>query len=100
VEEHYGWLRRGATVWLQQRPAHARQMPGLWELPPARPQDRGAMLLRLRHTITDARITAFVHEIRRPDGSGRQSMRWMSRRQSLAAPLSGLTRKILLRLWR
>lgn len=91
---NYGWLRRGGRIWLCQRPATAAQMPGLWELPAA-PAYKGATpLLTLRHTITNSRITARVYRLRAPAAAGR----WWTREQALQAPLTGLARKMLLRL--
>jgi A/G-specific adenine glycosylase len=89
VTEHYGLARRHGRVWLVQRPAHARQLAGLWELPPASPQ--APLLATFRHTITTCRITAHVRLLRHPAGDGH----WMGSRDLPAAPLTGLTRKIL-----
>jgi A/G-specific adenine glycosylase len=89
VTEHYGLARRHGRIWLVQRPAHARQLAGLWELPPASP--RAPLLATFRHSITTRRITAHVRLLAQPSGMGR----WMSLRELGAAPLTGLTRKIV-----
>lgn len=95
VTAHYGWLQRGGKIWLCQRPATARQMPNLWELPAVTSHNGAAPLLTLLHTITNSRIAAHVYSMRAPVGNGR----WFTREQALAAPLTGLARKVLLRLW-
>lgn len=95
VTADYGWLLGGGKAWLCQRSPAARQMSGLWELPTATPSEGATPLLILRHTITNSRITARVFRVRAPAGAGR----WWSREQAFQAPLTGLARKMLLRLW-
>lgn len=92
VVEHYGLAWRRGRCWLVQRPPDAAQLAGLWELPPAPPH--APLLARLSHAITTRRITACVHQLPPPTGAGL----WMSPEEALAAPLTGLTRKILRRL--
>lgn len=90
----YALARRGARIWLVQRPAAARQLAGMWELPRS-PDASGAPrpnpLATLRHSITTRRITALVYAAAAPPGPGR----WFSPRQAQSLPLTGLARKIL-----
>lgn len=93
VEEEYLLRTAGGRVWLVQRPADADLMPGLWELPAG---SSGELLGSVKHAITFRSIHARVYGItssRKPKGDGR----WMAREDALAAPLTGLTRKILRR---
>ncbi|MGH9477093.1 MAG: A/G-specific adenine glycosylase [Terriglobales bacterium] len=92
VVRHYVLARRGGKLWLRQRPGAAAQMPGLWELP-STPRAAGEALATLRHSITDTRITAHVYAGARALGAGK----WFTPADARAAPLTGLTRKILQR---
>ena len=99
VEEEYLLRTNGDLVWLVQRPADSTLMPSLWELPAG--TSGGKLLGSVKHAITFRSIEARVYGKttggkamgRRPAGSGR----WMAREEALAAPLTGLTRKILRR---
>ncbi|MGH9466544.1 MAG: A/G-specific adenine glycosylase [Terriglobales bacterium] len=92
VEVHYALCEKKGRVWLRQRPPDAAQMPGMWELPrAARVRTRAWAVVR--HTITRSRITAHVHRRKEPEGAGQ----WMSCAQARVAPLTGLARKILMR---
>lgn len=93
VEEEYLLRTAGDRVWLVQRPPEAARMPGLWELPSG---SNGTLLGSLKHAITIHSIEARIYGVtsaRKPKGHGR----WMEREEALAAPLTGLTRKILRR---
>lgn len=94
VAEEYQLRTAGDRVWLVQRPADASLMPGLWELPSG--STGGELLGLVKHAITFRSIEARIFGItsrRKPKGSGR----WMEREEAIAAPLTGLTRKVLCR---
>ncbi|HXZ28337.1 MAG TPA: A/G-specific adenine glycosylase [Terriglobales bacterium] len=90
-------LRDGA-VRLRRRPARASLMPGMWELPAARPTRAAAhgagVLLRLRHSIT---TTDYQVEVRGGAGGAGHGTRWVPRSRLAHLPLTGLARKILQR---
>jgi hypothetical protein len=89
VVEHFGWVHRRGRIWMVQRPARSGQLAGLWELPPAPAE--APLLLSFSHAITNRRITAHVRVLARPPGEGQ----WMTSGERAAAPLTGLTKKIL-----
>ncbi|MGH9480490.1 MAG: A/G-specific adenine glycosylase [Terriglobales bacterium] len=88
----YSLATRGGRAWLRQRPPDARQLAGMWELPPAGVEP-GPHLATVRHAITTTRITAAVHAAPRALPPGR----WFTQAQAARAPLTGLARKILRR---
>lgn len=99
-------------VLLMHRPADAAQMPGMWELPllsalgqNAKPE--GVPLLRLRHSITSSNYYVGVYpfnveDISALDRSGGtnagEEREWIPDRNLSEIPLTGLARKILMRL--
>jgi A/G-specific adenine glycosylase len=102
------WRRpyRGQTsrvaVLLVQRPEDAALMPGMWELPEIPEPPAGQEpVLRLRHAITNSNyyVSVFTGDgqlpvVRRP-GTVRK---WVPERKLNEIPLTGLARKILMRL--
>ena len=96
AKQAYLLLRRGNKILLRQRPASARLMPGMWELPSAQ-RTGGKVKMRLRHSITDTdyQVAVFAGE-----GSIRaqQTGVWHALPTLRHLPLTGLTRKILQRL--
>jgi len=90
IEIQYGFARRDERIWLVQRPATSRLLPGMWELP-AR-SGRGIALGTYRHRITRTEIIArvFAASQARP-GAGL----WIARDAAMRLPLTGLCRKIL-----
>ncbi len=101
----YRRQRKGvAQVLLEQRPASATVMPGMWELPSSRDASPDAEpLLALRHSImqTNYRVSVIACLPERrfsaalPEGAAR---RWISVSDLSKLPLTGLARKIFLRL--
>ena len=102
--------KRGITtdVLLERRSASARLMPGMYELPPLpmAAVDGREPLLRLRHAITN---TNYYVEIHAQSGTGDRALRravkvpadsliWQPVPQLHALPLTGLARKVLMRL--
>lgn len=102
------------SVLLEQRPASAAQMPGMWELPEVSSQQRSRILrgrgamaeeaeLKLRHSITVTNYSVHVFRLAEresqalPDADGRVR-RWVTAAGIAALPLTGLARKILGRL--
>jgi len=85
--------RTGTAVALVQRSATATVMPGLWELPTH--HGTGEVLGVVTHAITTSRIRA---EIVAPSSDTPRPLAvWMHREKALAAPLTGLARKVLRR---
>jgi A/G-specific adenine glycosylase len=92
------------AVLLEQRPASASLMPGMWELPEidAANLKGGHHLLDVRHaiTVTNYYVTIYgfdaANEIcfTRPRGA----RKWVRLRELTDLPLTGLTRKVLKRL--
>ena len=102
------WRRpfRGQTsrvaVLLVKRPENAALMPGMWELPqvPEPPPERQPILC-VRHAITTSNyyVSVFAGDgqigIATPSGTERK---WFPERKLTELPLTGLARKILMRL--
>lgn len=97
-------------VLLAQRSADASQMPGMWELPLLGPSDRMRQdrepVLRLRHSITNTNYYVAVFSVD-PDemqiAAGdsvdpKIAQEWVPERRLAEIPLTGLARKILMRL--
>jgi A/G-specific adenine glycosylase len=105
----YALLRRHRTgveqVMLEQRPAAASLMPGMWELPEVAmlDNDQERVELIVRHSITftnyQVRVLRFAEQeasLRFPPG---EILRQWTRSSELdTLPLTGLTRKVLQRL--
>jgi A/G-specific adenine glycosylase len=93
-----------SEVLLQQRPADASQMPGMWELPQlqAGRELDDAVLLTVRHSITNTNFYVTVYGLGANEqkllakGGGERA--WIPLRELLARPLTGLTLKVLKRL--
>lgn len=93
-----------AEVMLEQRPADASQMPGLWELPRLRPgrEIADALLLTVRHSITNTNYYVSVYGLNAneqkllAERTGERA--WVPVRELHDRPLTGLTLKILKRL--
>jgi A/G-specific adenine glycosylase len=83
--------RRHRAIFLVQRPASARLMPRMWELPEIAPNG-AAPLLRLRHAITTTDYTVEVFAAARPPTA---AGRWVQPARIRDLPLTGLTLKIL-----
>ena len=101
-----GKSRRPAelAVLLEQRPAGASLMPGMWELPQIDPvnADAARRLLDLRHSIT---VTNYYVTVYGYDATGegklpesKNTRKWVNSRELTELPLTGLTRKVLKRL--
>jgi len=96
AKQAYLLLRRGSKILLRQRPASARLMPGMWELPSAH-RTGGTVKMRLRHSITDTdyQVAVFASE---ESIRAQQAGVWQALPTLQRLPLTGLTRKILQRL--
>jgi len=105
--------RRGTDeVLLQQRAATATVMPGMWELPPLTQNPRSATeisaatdkdkpLLILRHAIMQTNYRVAVMRLPAKTSSLSKTtaiQSWINRADLASLPLTGLARKILLRL--
>ena len=91
----YLLARHNGSVLLQQRPASASLMPGMWELPPLEVKgEMKAPILTLRHSITTTDYSVLIFE-----GLPRNSTAvWIPLRAANRLPLTGLARKALRRL--
>ena len=94
----YGLSTRDDAVLLVRRPARASIMPGMWELPEARPGPQASRTphLSLHHSIMD---TDYVVEVLHQSSARREGNRgrWIAHRRLERMPLTGLARKILRR---
>ena len=97
----YALARKNSSVLLVQRPADASLMAGMWELPAlaAGVTNGAALLLQLRHSITDTDYRVAVVAVL-PDQlhDFATDARWFTPQQCKRLPLTGLARKVLRRL--
>jgi len=108
AESHYGLARRerrgSGEVLLHQRPASASVMPGMWELPQWEGPTEGDAMPRLtvRHAIMQTNYTATIREIAGsrglPGSLKGDQVRWIKVADLPSLPLTGLARKIFIRL--
>lgn len=100
-------LRKAGTlteVLLVQRPAEASLMAGMYELPmlPIDAAGDSEPMLRLRHSITNTnyyvQVFADSRELRREMVVKEDDMHWARTNKLAELPLTGLTRKVLMRL--
>jgi A/G-specific adenine glycosylase len=103
----YVLLRRkqaGAThVMLEQRPASASLMPGMWELPEValHPTDEAEITLRHAITVTNYRVHVLglsVEEAERRWAAREYPRKWARPSDLATLPLTGLARKVLKKL--
>ena len=88
---HYALDRRNGSVLLTQRPAEARLMAGMWELPEIPPPaDHSAPFLTVRHSITATDYTVHVWPVSAP-----LKGEWCRADRLPRLALTGLARKIL-----
>ncbi len=102
----YALLRRqkaGATqVLLQQRPASASLMPGMWELPEVALQTTDKAEITLRHAITVTNYRVHVLNLSQAEAEHRWAAKryprkWARSSDLATLPLTGLARKVLQR---
>ncbi len=103
----YQVLRRSAKnpveILLLRRPLDAAHMPGMWELPMAKPAtlQQYRPVWNTKHAITKTRYAVSVYDLgvapAEPHAAGREVC-WANGIQLQSLPLTGLTRKILMRL--
>lgn len=111
VQSAYGFLRRtprgrmaAAEVLLEQRPAAASLMPGMWELPviDAASMQIEARAFTVRHSITDTNYYVTIYRLdakqEKQLPSPSAARQWHSVRELHTLPLTGLARKVLKRL--
>ena len=95
---NYSLVEKQGAALLVRRAPDARLMAGMWELPQlAEAPVDSAPLARLRHSITDTDYDVLV--FRRADLSIANS-RWFTSKQWRSAALTGLARKILMKVAR
>jgi A/G-specific adenine glycosylase len=90
----YELALRQHSVFLVQRSKQESRMAGMWELPEANGTRSGALLMRLRHAITN---TDYEVSVYRGNISFRWPGRWVKLCRLQRLPLTGLTQKILRR---
>lgn len=109
VKRSLGMGDRQVAVLLVQRPQNASQMPGMWELPALADHacadtQLGEPVLRIRHAITQ---TNFYVQVFSMDAdqfrshtafSNTDPHDWVEAGKLIEVPLTGLARKILMRL--
>jgi A/G-specific adenine glycosylase len=84
------FVRRAGKILLRQRPHHG-QLAGMWELPPLDGAEE-KLLITVRHTITNRRITLRVVTGKaKRDGT----LRWVTRPEVKRLPLPAAHRKVL-----
>ena len=98
--------RRGPStreVLLEQRPAQNTVMPGMWELPTLRHPEVPESELRMtvRHAIMQVNYyvrirTVFEDDVKAITAAGGER-RWVPLNEAVGMPLTGLTRKVLVR---
>ncbi|HVC90838.1 MAG TPA: A/G-specific adenine glycosylase [Acidobacteriaceae bacterium] len=113
VKSHYALVKKAAgrhvEVLLVQRPPNASQMPGMWELPTLGDHDLieskvSEPALRIRHSITNKNfyVQVFPLEVetfsRLASASDSEKQDWVAASNLPEIPLTGLARKILMRL--
>jgi A/G-specific adenine glycosylase len=93
--------RPDREVLLEQRPAEATVMPGLWELPAMRDGAGEADDARMtvRHAIMQVNYIVRIHDVREDDVVARTvpggERRWVSLPEAATMALTGLARKVL-----
>jgi A/G-specific adenine glycosylase len=99
-----GGQGRQVAVYLRRRSADALQMPGMWELPilPAGGEGKHEPILRIRHAITNTNFYVAVYAMDQKPGPMQPETfaeeDWVADRKLNEIPLTGLARKILMRL--
>jgi A/G-specific adenine glycosylase len=83
----------GGAILLQRRSENDRQMPGMWELPPADESAHGKLVLRVNHSITNTDWSVRVYTATRMPANSNE--RFVKTSQLSRYPLTGVTRKIL-----
>ena len=93
----------GGEVLLDQRDDDETVMPGMWELPALRDMDVAAadVSLALRHSIMQVNYYVRIRRVFEDDAEAltvpSERRRWIALNQFARIPLTGLTRKVLLR---
>jgi len=94
-EIHFGLARRDNEVYLVQRSKEHSLMPGMWELPEYKNENKGIKpLFSVRHSIT---VTDYKVRVMALEDPGTTAGRWVAASRLPSLPLTGLTRKILRR---
>jgi A/G-specific adenine glycosylase len=92
---------RTRQVLLEQRPAGASVMPGLWELPAMRDgaADADGARMTVRHAIMQVNYLVRIHDVPQEELAARtepgRERRWVSLRKTGTMALTGLARKVL-----
>ncbi len=104
VKRPVGGESKRTEVLLVQRQDNAAQMPGMWELPAIAEPAKGEPVLRIRHAITNTNFYVEVFEVKADKFLTARNQRKLERHDWVVdsrlgeIPLTGLARKILMRL--
>ena len=90
-------------ILIQQRSSNASQMPDMWEMPQVDESivENMEPILRVRHAITNTNHSVAVYDLNMPvEGTLEKHpvRQWASVETLMKLPLTGLTRKVLMRL--
>ncbi|HUO60991.1 MAG TPA: A/G-specific adenine glycosylase [Candidatus Acidoferrales bacterium] len=91
----FALVQRNGSVYLVQRPADAKKMAAMWELPEVALDATCESLMQVRHSITD---TDYVVHVYARSAKGIRGGRWCSTAELERMALTGLTRKVLRKL--
>jgi A/G-specific adenine glycosylase len=94
AEAHFELAMRSGEVRLVQRVVTERLMAGMWELPSV-PPNGAEPLMKLRHSITTTDYAVFIYAC--SSATKRPGARWFSTAKLAGLPLTGLARKVLMR---
>jgi A/G-specific adenine glycosylase len=85
---------------LERRPANASQMAGMLELPVLASDSgqRNEPVLRVKHSITNTNYDVWVYAKEPSSAIKGNGLEWVSAKKLHEYPLTGLARKVLLRL--
>ena len=96
---HHALARKGNSVLLVQRPADAKRMAGMWELPKLDARTADQPLAKFRHSITDTDYeVSIVPASPALVRSLSANARWFTLTQWQTLALTGLARKVLRKL--
>jgi A/G-specific adenine glycosylase len=95
---NFALARRNGSVLLEQRAATSSLMPLMWDLPSLKKRPETTPALKLRHSITDTDYDVFVFVHAHAHLGAQRAGRWVALRSAPNLPLTGLARKILVRM--
>ena len=103
-DAYYALVEKGEQILLEQRPADASLMAGMWQLPQLHSAPDIKPLCMVKHsiTVTNYTVRVYARDAIEPEQLDERTRGWKRQWVSLASastlPLTGLARKILRRL--